>query len=242
MADLLSTTAQNRALDAVVAVEMDRARLFAREVHELVALGGLSASEQDYGEVVQFAQLELAGSCRLGQGTATIRLLQAERLVVALPLTLRALEQGALFAPGQGGAGAHRQLHRAHRPGGGTPGAARRPGGVPGRPGPAGRQDGAAGRGRAGRPGRFGGTALYLATFGYTRWMMFRLVSKTRLAAAGVVLVLLPTGHYLPALASLIGLAAVVAVLNVVEHLRNAQIGWRAVLNRRRASPPLASG
>jgi len=88
----------------------------------------------------------------------------------------------------------------------------------------------------------FGGTALYLATFGYTRWMMFRLVSKTRLAAAGVVLVLLPTGHYLPALASLIGLAAVVAVLNVVEHLRNAQIGWRAVLNRRRASPPLASG
>jgi len=98
MADLLSTAAQNRALDAVVAVEMDRARLFAREVHELVALGGLSASEQDYGEVVQFAQLELAGSCRLGQGTATIRLLQAERLVVvALPLTLRALEQGALF-------------------------------------------------------------------------------------------------------------------------------------------------
>jgi len=98
MADLLSTAAQNRALDAVVAVEMDRARLFAREVHELVALGGLSASEQDYGEVVQFAQLELAGSCRLGQGTATIRLLQAERLVVvALPPTLRALEQGALF-------------------------------------------------------------------------------------------------------------------------------------------------
>ncbi len=97
MAVLLSTAAQNRALDAVVAVEADRARLFAREVHELVALGGRSASEQDYGEVVQFAQLELAGSCRLGQGTATIRLLQAERLVVALPLTLRALEQGALF-------------------------------------------------------------------------------------------------------------------------------------------------
>jgi len=74
---------------------------------------------------------------------------------------------------------------------------------------------------------------LYLATFGYTRWMMFRLVSKTRLAAAGVVLVLLPTGHYLPALASLIGLAAVVAVLNAVEHLRNARIGWRAALSRR---------
>ncbi len=72
--------------------------------------------------------------------------------------------------------------------------------------------------------------------------MMFRLVSRTRLAAAGVVLVLLPTGHYLPALASLVGLAAVVAVLNAVEHLRNARIGWRAVLNRRRASPPLASG
>ncbi len=78
----------------------------------------------------------------------------------------------------------------------------------------------------------FGGTALYLATFVYTRWTMFRLVSKTRLAAAGVVLGLLPTGHYLPALASLLELAAVVAVLNVVEHVRNAETGWRAALRR----------
>ena len=33
----------------------------------------------------------------------------------------------------------------------------------------------------------FGGTALYLATFGFTRWAMFRLVSWTRLTAAAVV-------------------------------------------------------
>lgn len=38
----------------------------------------------------------------------------------------------------------------------------------------------------------YGGTALYLATFGFTRWAMFRLVSVTRLSAAAVVLLLLP--------------------------------------------------
>ncbi len=38
----------------------------------------------------------------------------------------------------------------------------------------------------------YGGSALYLATYGYTRWMMFRLISSTRLLAAAAVLVLLP--------------------------------------------------
>ena len=37
----------------------------------------------------------------------------------------------------------------------------------------------------------FGGSALYLATFGYTRWTMFHLVSTTRLTAAGVVVLLI---------------------------------------------------
>ncbi len=40
----------------------------------------------------------------------------------------------------------------------------------------------------------FGGTALYLATFGFTRWAMFRLVSWTRLTAAAVVMVLAARG------------------------------------------------
>lgn len=73
----------------------------------------------------------------------------------------------------------------------------------------------------------FGGTALYLATFGFTRWAMFRLVSWTRLSAAAVVLVLTPAAPHVPALASLIGLAVVLGVLNVVELMRVEQIGWR---------------
>jgi low temperature requirement protein LtrA len=83
----------------------------------------------------------------------------------------------------------------------------------------------------------FGGTALYLATFGFTRWAMFRLVSWTRLTAAAVVLALLPVAPYVPALASLFGLAVVLAVLNTVELLRVERIGWRALLSRRAPAP-----
>jgi low temperature requirement protein LtrA len=65
-----------------------------------------------------------------------------------------------------------------------------------------------------------GGSALYLATFGYTRWAMFRLVSTTRLTASAVVLALLPLAPHLPALGALMLVAAVLVVLNVVEHMR----------------------
>ncbi|HEY7046543.1 MAG TPA: low temperature requirement protein A [Jatrophihabitantaceae bacterium] len=66
----------------------------------------------------------------------------------------------------------------------------------------------------------FGGVALYLATYGYTRWAMFKLVSTTRLTAAAVVLALLPAAPHLPALAALILVAAVLVGLNVVEYIR----------------------
>lgn len=69
----------------------------------------------------------------------------------------------------------------------------------------------------------YGGTALHLATFGYTRWTMFHLVSTTRLTAAAAVVLLLPLGPLLPALASLLALAVVVAALNLVEYLRTAR-------------------
>ena len=59
--------------------------------------------------------------------------------------------------------------------------------------------------GRAGM--LFGGTALYLATFGYTRWRMFGGVSWTRLTAAAVVAALSPV------------VAVVAVALNVVEHV-----------------------
>ncbi|MGI8493332.1 MAG: low temperature requirement protein A [Acidimicrobiales bacterium] len=74
----------------------------------------------------------------------------------------------------------------------------------------------------------FGGTALYLATFGFTRWAMFRLVSYTRLTTAAVVLALLPVAPNVPALASLILLAGVLAALNIFELVRNNQSGWLA--------------
>ncbi|HEY3713646.1 MAG TPA: low temperature requirement protein A [Jatrophihabitantaceae bacterium] len=65
-----------------------------------------------------------------------------------------------------------------------------------------------------------GGCALYLASYGYTRWAMFKLVSTTRLTAAVVMLVLLPIAPHVPALAALILVAAVLIALNVVEYLR----------------------
>ncbi|HEY0808145.1 MAG TPA: low temperature requirement protein A [Pseudonocardiaceae bacterium] len=65
----------------------------------------------------------------------------------------------------------------------------------------------------------FGGCALYLATFGYTRWRMFRTVSVTRLTAAGVVVLLSPVAVVVPALVSLSSVAAVVVGLNVYEHV-----------------------
>lgn len=80
----------------------------------------------------------------------------------------------------------------------------------------------------------FGGTARYLATFGFTRWTMFRLVSVTRLSAAAAVAALIPLAVNLPALASLTALAVVVAVLNVIEMARVQRTGWRARLSRRR--------
>jgi low temperature requirement protein LtrA len=62
-----------------------------------------------------------------------------------------------------------------------------------------------------------GGTALYLATFGATRWTMFHLVSKTRLTAAAAVLVAFPLGGVVPALGDLVILAGILVVLNLVE-------------------------
>ena len=63
----------------------------------------------------------------------------------------------------------------------------------------------------------FGGTALYLATFGYTRYRMFHTWSITRLTAAALTLALLPFAHRIPALAALSTLTVLVVALNVVE-------------------------
>jgi low temperature requirement protein LtrA len=79
----------------------------------------------------------------------------------------------------------------------------------------------------------FGGAAAFLATFGYTRWTMFRLVSWTRLVAAGIVLVLMVAAPHMPSLAATTMLALALGVLNLVELMRVEQIGWRALLSAR---------
>jgi low temperature requirement protein LtrA len=63
----------------------------------------------------------------------------------------------------------------------------------------------------------FGGCALYLATFGYTRWRMFGRLSTWRVSAAVVILALLPAAPHVPALASVAGIAVVAVALNVLE-------------------------
>jgi low temperature requirement protein LtrA len=77
-----------------------------------------------------------------------------------------------------------------------------------------------------------GGSALYLASFGFTRWAMFRLVSTTRLVAAAAVLALFAVVRFLPALATLAMLAAVLVVLNAVEWARVEHLGFRELAAR----------
>ncbi len=73
-----------------------------------------------------------------------------------------------------------------------------------------------------------GGVALFLATFGYTRWMMFRLLSRTRLTAALCTLAVYPVALAAPALVALSLLVVIVAALNAWE-LRAAHLGRRVV-------------
>jgi low temperature requirement protein LtrA len=79
----------------------------------------------------------------------------------------------------------------------------------------------------------FVGCAVYLSGFGYTRWMMFRKVSSTRLTAAAAMLVLFPVAHEVPAIGALGIAAGVLAVLNIVEYVR--------VSRDRRASASIAA-
>jgi low temperature requirement protein LtrA len=79
----------------------------------------------------------------------------------------------------------------------------------------------------------YGGVAFYLATFGLTRWAMFRLISFTRLGAAALTLMVLPLAPYVPAVASLAMVAVILVALNGVEFMLNQRIGWRTLLQRR---------
>jgi low temperature requirement protein LtrA len=63
----------------------------------------------------------------------------------------------------------------------------------------------------------FAGAALYLATFGYTRWRMFRTLSTVRVGAAAVCLALLPLAGLVPALAAMVALTALLVAVNAWE-------------------------
>jgi low temperature requirement protein LtrA len=84
-----------------------------------------------------------------------------------------------------------------------------------------------------------GGCALYLATFGYTRWRMFRRIGWSRLTAAAVCLVLLPAAPVVPALAVLLALVVITVTLNLAEaaSIRRA----RAAHVRQMSGPELAA-
>ncbi|WP_051943680.1 low temperature requirement protein A [Streptacidiphilus rugosus] len=66
----------------------------------------------------------------------------------------------------------------------------------------------------------FGGCVLFLATFGYTRWRMFRKMAWPRLISAGAVLLVAPLCARLPALGALGALAGALLLLNAVEYWR----------------------
>ncbi|HUR50459.1 MAG TPA: low temperature requirement protein A [Acidimicrobiales bacterium] len=79
----------------------------------------------------------------------------------------------------------------------------------------------------------FGGTALYLATFGYTRYRMFRQWSTTRLGAAVIVIALLPVAPRVTGLVALSVLVAIVVTLNLVEHRRVARAAPHEAIEER---------
>lgn len=62
-----------------------------------------------------------------------------------------------------------------------------------------------------------GGTALFLATFGYTRWQLFHTISTPRLLAAMACVVLVPPALLLPAIVTLTLLLVVLVALNAIE-------------------------
>jgi low temperature requirement protein LtrA len=69
----------------------------------------------------------------------------------------------------------------------------------------------------------FGGVALYLATFGYTTWRMFRRLPIARLISGGLVLGMLPFATEVPAVLALLDLAVVLMLLAIIEYAIRAR-------------------
>ncbi|MCU1589427.1 MAG: hypothetical protein JWP11_683 [Frankiales bacterium] len=92
-----TATRQNELLDALAADEAVTARLFAHRIGRLAELADLADQDGRMTGVEQFVAMELAGTTRKGKVASGNELRDAERYVEALPLTLAALERGALY-------------------------------------------------------------------------------------------------------------------------------------------------
>src|SRR5687767_1592194 len=88
---------QNAVLDGLVDLQRADAWSFAAQCRALVELTTLADQEEAATRLPQYLDIEVAGSCRLGQQAAGSRLLEAERVVSGMPLMLAALEAGRFF-------------------------------------------------------------------------------------------------------------------------------------------------
>ncbi len=96
MADLLSGGEEAVLLAQLEASSVAEAARYAEDVDRLVRLERLSLRS---GSTERGLEMELAGTLRIGQQAAALRLGDARRLTDALPLTLAALGTGALLVP-----------------------------------------------------------------------------------------------------------------------------------------------
>ena len=94
-----ATLDQDSSLDALVEIERAEARLLGRRIRSLGALAEAASYDEKHTGIEQFTVLELAGSCRIGQQSATARQVDAAHVLEDLPLLLAALEAGEVFVP-----------------------------------------------------------------------------------------------------------------------------------------------
>jgi len=88
---------QTEALDALAGAQRAEAIGWAERIAEVARLAELSEQERKVSGTPQYLVLELAGTCRVGQGTASRWLAEAQHFVQALPLTLSLLASGELW-------------------------------------------------------------------------------------------------------------------------------------------------
>jgi hypothetical protein len=97
---LFSDSGYDAALEQLAELQRARARAFAVEARSLAALAVGTSRQGWQAEAPRDSLvLDVAGTCEIGQLTASSRLDEAEHLVVRLPGTLGLLEAGELLVP-----------------------------------------------------------------------------------------------------------------------------------------------